>query len=477
MSVNETISQIEKTKDVKLYNTLTRTIEKFEPIGDPKVKMYTCGPTVYNFAHIGNLRTYIFEDTLKRVLKASGYDVFHVMNITDVGHLTSDEDTGEDRMELGAKRENKTAFEIADFYFNAFANDLKRLNIEEPDIWCKATDNIKEQIDFIKILEDKGYTYIISDGVYFDTSKVDDYGKLSKLDVKGLRAGARIDITDGKKNITDFALWKFSPKDKKRQMEWDSPWGIGFPGWHVECSTMATKYLGEHIDIHCGGIDHIPVHHNNEIAQSETALGHKWVNFWLHGEFLVLDKEEKMSKSKDNFTTLETLIEKGYDPLVYRYYCLNTNYGKALVFSWKAIDSASIALNKLKSKVIEYKKASLEDEILNLKYLEDFYKTCQNDLNISLGVGIMWDMINDNSISNANKYLILLEMDKILGLKFDTMKEEEQVFDDEIMKLVKERQEARKNKDFKTSDRIRNELLKMGIALEDSKDGVRIKRI
>ncbi len=472
------ILKIENTKNIRLFNTLTRNVEKFEPIDEENVKMYTCGPTVYNFAHIGNLRTYIFEDILKRALKASGFKVFHVMNVTDVGHLTSDEDSGDDKMELGAKRENKTAFEIAEFYFNAFLKDLKRLNIYEPDIWCRASDNIKEQIDFIKALEDKGYTYIISDGVYFDTSKVSDYGKLSKLDIKGLRAGARIDVTDGKKNITDFALWKFSPKDKKRQMEWDSPWGTGFPGWHIECSAMATKYLGDHFDIHCGGIDHIPVHHNNEIAQSEIALGHKWVNYWLHGEFLVLEKDEKMSKSSENFMTVDKLIEKGYDPLVYRYYCLNTNYGKALAFSWKALDSASIAFNKLKAKVIEYKRAKLDDnEALNLKPLEDFYNACQNDLNIPLGVGIMWDMINDNAISNGNKYLILKEMDKILGLKFEEMKEEELTFDDEIIKLVEKRQEARKNKDFKTSDKIRDELLKMGIALEDKPDGVRIKRV
>lgn len=474
---NDLIPKIEKTKSVRLFNTLSRKVEDFKPIDDPNVKMYACGPTVYNFAHVGNLRSYIFEDILKRVLELSGYNVSHVMNVTDVGHLTSDEDSGDDKMELGAARENKTAFEIAEFYFEAFKKDLKRLNIIEPNIFCKASDNIKEQIDFVKILEEKGYTYIVSDGVYFDTSKIDDYGKLSKIDVEGLKAGARIEITEGKKNITDFALWKFSPKDKKRQMEWDSPWGIGFPGWHIECSAMATKYLGEYIDIHCGGIDHIPIHHNNEIAQSESVLGHKWVNYWLHGEFLVLEKDEKMSKSGDNFITIETFIDKGYDPLVYRYYCLNTNYGKALAFSWKAIESAKVAFNKLKAKVIQYKKASLGDEELNLKPLEDFCKACQSDLNIPLGVGIMWDMINDSSISDGNKYLILLEMDKVLGLKFEEMKEEEEVFDDEILRLVNERQEARKAKDFKTSDRIRDELLKMGIALEDKPDGVKIKRI
>ncbi len=474
---NLDVLKIERTRDVKLFNTLSRTVERFKPIDENEVKMYACGPTVYNFAHIGNLKTYIFEDILKRVLLASGYDVKHVMNVTDVGHLTSDEDTGEDRMEIGALRENKTAYEIADFYFGEFRKDLKRLNIIEPDIWCKATDNIKEQIDFISSLEEKGYTYIIEDGVYFDTSKVEDYGKLSRLDIKGLQAGARVEISDEKRNITDFALWKFSPKDKRRQMEWDSPWGVGFPGWHIECSAMATKFLGEHIDIHCGGIDHIPVHHNNEIAQSESSLGHKWVNYWLHGEFLVLDKEEKMSKSKDNFTTMNTLIERGYDPLVYRYYCLNAHYTKGLMFSWKAIDSASIAFSKLKSKVIEFKKSTNEVKDIDLKPLKDFYSAAQNDLNVPLGIGIMWDMVNDNSIPPENRYFMLLEMDKVLGFKFSDMKEEELSFDDEILELVNLRQEARKNKDFKTSDRIRDELLQKGIALEDGPSGVKIKKL
>lgn len=464
--------------NVKLFNTLTRKVEDFIPIESPNVKLYTCGPTVYNFAHIGNLRTYIFEDILKRVLNESGYKVFHVMNVTDVGHLTSDQDSGEDKMELGAQRENKSAYDIAEFYFQAFRKDLKRLNIAEPDKWSRATAHIKEQIEFVKVLEKKGFTYILPDGVYFDTSKVKDYGKLAHLNIEGLKAGARIEFTEGKKNVTDFALWKFSPKDKKRQMEWDSPWGTGFPGWHIECSSMAMKYLGDRIDIHCGGIDHIPIHHTNEIAQSESYLGHKWVNFWMHGEFLMGDKEEKMSKSGDNFLTVDTLINKGYDPLVYRYYCLNAHYRKALAFSSKAIDGAASAFNKLKAKVIELKKSCPEPKAdINLNYLEDFYAAARNDLNVPLGLGILWNLINDNAVSDVDKYAALLKMDKILGLGFSEMKEEEEEFSPEILNLVNQRQAARKSRDFKTADKIRDELLNQGIVLEDTPKEVKIRKI
>lgn len=465
-------------ENVKLFNTLSRKIEDFTPIEGSKVKLYTCGPTVYNFAHIGNLRTYIFEDILKRVLTESGYKVFHVMNVTDVGHLTSDQDSGEDKMEIGAERENKSAYDIAEFYFQSFKKDLKRLNIAEPDIWSKASQHIKEQIEFVKVLEQKGYTYILTDGVYFDTSKVKDYGKLAQLNIEGLKAGARIEFTEGKKNITDFALWKFSPKDKKRQMEWDSPWGVGFPGWHIECSSMAMEYLGDRIDIHCGGIDHIPIHHTNEIAQSESYLGHKWVNYWMHGEFLMGDKEEKMSKSGDNFLTVDTLIHHGYAPLVYRYYCLNAHYRKALTFSSKAIEAADTAFNKLKSKVIELKKSCPKPkEEINLSYLEDFYAAARNDLNVPLGIGILWNLINDNNVPDPDKYGALLKMDKILGLGFSEMKEKEEEFSPEILDLVSKRQTARKNRDFKTADNIRDELLNQGIILEDTAEGVKIKKV
>lgn len=299
-----------------LYNTLTKKKEEFIPIKKKKVGLYTCGPTVYNYAHIGNLRTYVFEDILRRTLEFNGYQVNHIENITDVGHLTDDADQGEDKMEKAAQKEKKNAWELSKFYTKAFRRDIKLLNIQEPHTWCKATDHIDEQIATIKKIINNGYTYQTTDGIYFDTSKMPTYGDFARLDIKNLQAGARIDIGE-KKNPTDFALWKFSGKEK-RQMEWDSPWGVGFPGWHIECSTMSTKYLGAPFDIHCGGIDHIPVHHTNEIAQTWAADKKKMANYWLHGEFLVID-ENRMGKSQGNFITLQTLIDKRYNPLAYRY--------------------------------------------------------------------------------------------------------------------------------------------------------------
>ena len=345
---------------LKLYNTMTRRVDEFQAIDDKEVGLYTCGLTVYNYAHIGNLRTYLFEDILKRVLAVSGFAVRHVMNITDVGHLTSDADAGEDKMEKGAAREGRTAWEIAEFFQAAFVKDLARLHILPPDLWCKATDHIPEQIDLVRTLEAKGFTYVIEgDGVYFDTSKLPDYGKLGRLDFEGMRAGARIEVVAGKRNPTDFALWKVSPKGTKRQMEWESPWGVGFPGWHIECSAMAIKYLGEHLDIHCGGVDHVPVHHTNEIAQAEVALGHEWVRWWMHGEWLVLPKKnekgeeivEKMAKSGE-FLKLDLLIEKGYAPLAYRYFCLGAHYRQQLAFSWEGLDSAAAGFERLRERVI-----------------------------------------------------------------------------------------------------------------------------
>lgn len=463
---------------MKLFNTLSRNKEEFIPINENNVGLYTCGPTVYNYAHIGNLRTYIFEDVLKRTLEYAGYNVNHVMNVTDVGHLVSDEDEGEDKMELGAARENKTAFEIADFYLEQFRNDLKQLNIIEPSIWCKVTEHITEQIDMVAKLEEKGFTYIISDGVYFDTSKVRDYGKLAKLDIEGLKARARIEMVADKKNITDFALWKFSPKDKKRQMEWESPWGVGFPGWHIECSAISMKYLGERIDIHCGGIDHVPIHHTNEIAQSESITGKKWVNYWLHGEFLVLDKDEKMSKSGDNFITVNTLPEKGYSPLAYRYACFNAHYRKQLVFSWDTIEGANNALNRIISKVKDYKEfydINVEGTINN-EYMDKFLDALYDDLNVPNGVAIMWDLINDSSVSKNDKYSTIIEMDRILGFGLDKIEIAQDELESEIVQLIEKRQSARANKDWAEADRIRDTLKTLGITLEDTAEGVKWKK-
>ena len=321
-----------------LFNTLGRQKQEFIPIKKGKVGLYTCGPTVYDYAHIGNLRSFIFEDILKRVLQYNNFKVKHAMNITDVGHLVSDSDEGEDKMEKGSRRTGKTAWEIAKFYTLSFKKDLADLNVISPAVLCKATDHIKEQIALIKKLEKKGFTYQTVDGIYFDTSKLNDYGKLADLQHQELKAGIRVDL-GGKKNSSDFALWKFSPKHEKRQMEWKSPWGVGFPGWHIECSAMSVKYLGQPFDIHCGGIDHVPVHHTNEIAQSEAATGKPMANFWLHNEFLNL-KDAKMSKSGENFITLPSLIEKGYSPLAYRYFLLQAHYRKQLIFSFEALTAA-----------------------------------------------------------------------------------------------------------------------------------------
>ncbi|MHC4294155.1 MAG: cysteine--tRNA ligase [Planctomycetota bacterium] len=416
---------------IRLYNTLTRSKDQFVPIESGKIGLYTCGLTVYNYAHIGNLRTYVFEDVLKRALRMVGYEVNHVMNVTDVGHLVSDADEGEDKMAVGARREGKTAWEIADFYWAAFREDLKRLHIIEPDIWCKATDNIPEQIDLVRRLEEKGFTYAIEgDGIYFDTSKLADYGKLARLDVEGLQAGARIEMVAGKRNATDFALWKFSPTDQQRQMEWDSPWGVGFPGWHIECSAMAIKFLGEYLDIHCGGVDHVPVHHTNEIAQAESAMGHKWVNWWMHGEWLVLPKEgadaeggEKMSKSTGEFLTLQSLIDRGYDPLAYRYFLLNAHYRQQLAFTWEALDSAASAFGRLKREVLDLREHYTGGEKPIEERMSEFRQAVTDDLNAPRALAAMWGTIRDSQAPKGEIYATLLAMDDVLGFAFTEMEE------------------------------------------------------
>ncbi len=461
---------------LRLYNTMTRNVDEFATIEPRKVSLYTCGMTVYNYAHIGNLRTYIFEDILNRVLRRCGYDVNHVMNITDVGHLVSDADEGEDKMELGAQREGKTAWQIAQFYHTAFVKDLHRLNIIEPDIWCKATDHIQEQIDLVRKLDQKGFTYITDDGVYFDTSKLDDYGKLARLDIQGLQAGARIEMVPGKKNPTDFALWKFSPRDQNRQMEWDSPWGAGFPGWHIECSAMAIRYLGEHPDIHCGGVDHIAVHHTNEIAQAEAALGHEWVRWWIHGEFLIFPQgrtgeEAKMSKSSGEFITLDTLIERGYDPLVYRYFCFNAHYRQQLAFTWDGMDGAKAAVTRLKRAILDLRSGYSGDEQPIERWMKEFNEAAEDDLNAPRCLAAMWGAIKD-AATKGEIYATLLEMDAVLGFGFETMQEEAlPIPATEIEKRIADRNAARKAKEFATSDQIRKELAQMGIELMDTAEG------
>jgi len=447
---------------LRLYNTLTRKKQNFKPLNDKKVGFYSCGPTVYWFSHIGNLRTYIFNDILKRVLKYNGFQVKHVMNITDVGHLTSDADEGEDKMELGAKREKKTAWQIADFYAKAFKKDLKALNIEEPNIWTKATDHIKEQIDLIKILQTKGFTYRLEDGIYFDTSKIKDYGKLSGKKKKELKAGARVKIVKGKKNITDFALWKFSPKDKKRQMEWNSPWGIGFPGWHTECVAMSVKYLGIPFDIHTGGIDHISIHHPNEISQSEAAFGKNLAKFWLHGDFLDL-KTAKMAKSEGNIILVDGLIKKGVNPLSYRYLCLTTHYRSKLNFSWKALKASQNALENLQKKVIFLPRSCKN------YYYKNFLKYINDDLNMPRALALMWRLIKENKMSQE----MLFDFDKVFGLGLNRIKKEK--IPKEIEELAKQREKYRKEKNWQKADEIRQKIEAQGFQIEDTPKGFKIK--
>ena len=460
---------------------MTKKVEEFSPIKDNEVSMYTCGPTVYNYAHIGNLRTYIFEDILKRTLTYFGYNVKHVMNVTDVGHLASDSDTGDDKMELGALREGKSIWDLAEFYWDAFKSDIAQLNIIEPDIWCRATDHITQQIDMVKSLEDGGYTYRIEDGIYFDTSKLSDYGKLAKLDIEGLKAGSRVDMVSGKKNITDFALWKFSPADKKRLMEWDSPWGRGFPGWHIECSAMAKEYLGDEIDIHCGGVDHIPIHHTNEIAQVESLTGRRWVRYWMHGEFLVLDNEEKMSKSGENFSTLASLTKAGIDPLSYRYFCLNASYRKQLTYRWDAVQAAQKSFDNLKVAALSLKKGLdvTKEPIINKKYNDSFKEAISSDLNIPKALGIMWSLIKDSDVADDEKYQTLIDMDKVFGLGLDGLEAntETEIIPEEVMKLAEQRARARKEKNWTKSDELRSKMNKMGYTVEDTAEGQKVKKI
>lgn len=450
---------------VTLFNTLSRQKEEFKPIGSP-VGLYTCGPTVYNYAHLGNLRTYIFEDILKRVLLYNNYQVEHVMNVTDVGHLTGDRDMGEDKIEQEAKRAKKSAWEITDFYLAKFKQDLIKLNIIEPQVWCKATETIKEQIDLIKQLENRGYTYQTSDGVYFDTAKFKDYNKLSHLKLADLKEGARVEKNEEKKNPTDFALWKFSPHNKTRQMEWKSPWGVGFPGWHIECSAMSLKFLGDKLDIHCGGVDHINIHHTNEIAQAEAATGQPFFNYWLHGEYLNLGDKEKMAKSTGNILTLEAeTINKKIDPLAFRYLCFMTHYRKPMAYKAEALEQAQITLASIRRAIASLVKASgkIDDH-----YKIEFTKAINDDLNLPQAVAIMHDLLK-SSLAPADKLATLADFDKVLGLNLIP-----EDLPDKIKKLIIERDQARANQDWSLSDKLRTEIEVNGYVVEDGVEGTNV---
>lgn len=458
--------------ELRIYNTLTRGKELFHPNHPDKVGLYTCGPTVYNYAHIGNLRTYIFEDILKRVLTYNGYRVKHVMNITDVGHLTGDRDMGEDKLEKGARREGKSAWEIAEYYTDAFKADLDCLNVQPPTVWCKATDTIEDQVALIQALEDKGYTYRISDGIYFDTSKFSDYAKLSHQNLEALQEGARVEKNPEKRNATDFALWKFSPPDIKRQMEWDSPWGRGFPGWHIECSAMSMKYLVDMLDIHCGGTDHIDVHHTNEIAQSEAATGKPFFKYWMHGAFLIIGGGKKMAKSEGNFLTLDaSLVQKGIDPLAFRFACFLTHYRKPMEYGDEGIEAAQNGLQHLRNQVRALLDES-QETVLDAVYQEKFKAALNNDLNMPQALAVVQELLKSD-LDAGVKLATVLDFDRVLGLDLKKVGADH-ILPDDVQALVDARQRARKEKDWALSDELRDRIQSMGYTVQDGPQGMKV---
>jgi cysteinyl-tRNA synthetase len=484
----------EMEKNLYLYNTSSRSKEFFQPLHE-NVGVYCCGPTVYNFAHIGNLRTYVFEDVLVRTLRALQYSVIHVMNITDVGHLTSDEDTGDDKMEKGALREGKTVWDIAAFYSEAFKRNMADLNILPPDRWPKATDHIPGMISLIQKLEKLGFTYTTNDGVYFETEKFPAYPDFARIDVRNLKAGNRVDMGE-KRAVTDFALWKFSPKDKQRQMEWDSPWGKGFPGWHIECSVMSLAYLSQPIDIHCGGVDHIRVHHTNEITQTEAATGKSYVRYWLHGEFLNIDKG-KMAKSGENFITLDSIKNAGIDPLAFRSFCFSAHYRSPLVFSWEGLSAAEQGLKHLKKIISSETEQPRSDTTVKSEEIDrllfPFWEALCDDFNMPVAMAEVWNLLRDRRASAGEKFRAIEQANGIMGL--DLLKQDRIVpvvknieSGDErisfispkdidpntiqsIVAKIKERKKAKKEKDFARADALRKELMENGIEISDLPGG------
>lgn len=464
---------------IQLFNTYTRRKEPFVSSGDNPVRIYTCGPTVYSYPHIGNLRAYVFADILCRTLKYNGFAVRQVMNITDVGHLTSDDaagggDEGEDKVELQGKRTGKSVWEITNFFTKIFHTELGLMNIEIPDIFCKATDHIQEQIALVQKLEDGGFTYKTSDGIYFDTSKFSSYGKMAHLKISGLKPGARVKFSQEKRNPTDFALWKFSSEDEKRQMEWQSPWGVGFPGWHIECSAMAMKYLGETIDIHTGGIDHIPVHHTNEIAQSEATTGKQFVRYWMHCAFLLVEGQ-KMSKSLANIFTLRDLEERGYDPMMFRYLLLTAHYRSSLNFTWKSIEAISKAITSLRSTIAEWPNGGEADTSM----LNEFKSRINDDLNTPRCIALLWEVVNSN-LSSSVKKATLFDFDKVLGLRLSESTSDRinaEKVPVSVQRLLTEREQLRMEGNWAGSDRIRESIRVLGYLVEDTSKGVQIRQI
>jgi cysteinyl-tRNA synthetase len=466
-------------RELRLYDTLTRQKRRFEPLREGEVGIYSCGPTVYSHAHIGNMRPYLFADLLKRTLLAVGYRVRHVINITDVGHLTDDADAGEDKMELGARRQGLSAWQLADKWTRVFLQDLERLGVLPPDVWCKATDHIPEQIELIEILERKGFTYRTSDGIYFDVSKDPHYGELARLDLAAQQAGERIEKASEKRSPADFALWKLSPREgPRRQMEWPSPWGTGFPGWHAECSAMSSKYLGVPFDIHTGGVEHIPVHHTNEIAQSENAFEVRpWVRYWMHEEWLVSPSGEKISKSTGGLWTLDELVELGIEPRAFRLFFLQAHYRQKQAASLEAFRGAQAAYTRLVRHAEELREATQRGGEGTARGLrERFFDAVADDLNAPQALAVLWEAVRAPEIGPATKWDLVREMDAVLGLGLETARISGGDLDAEIEALVAEREAARRARDYARADAIRAELAGRGIVLEDSKEGVRWRR-
>ena len=460
--------------DIFFYNTLTRKKELFQPIDEKKVRIYSCGPTVYKDATIGNMRTNIFQDVLRRMLRYNGYNIKHVMNITDVGHLVSDGDEGEDKMLKSAREEHKTPLEIADYYTKLFFEDLESLNLERPEIICKATEHIKEMLEYVEKLVKNGYAYETSTAIYFDISKLDRYPILSNANLEDQKAGARVEVDKEKRNPHDFALWIKAPEN--HLMKWDSPWGPSYPGWHIECSAMGQKYLGEQFDIHTGGIDLVPTHHEKEIVQSKGACGKIRANYWLHREYLLIDGR-KMSKSLGNVYLIKDIKNRGYDPLTYKLFTYSGHYRNKLNFTWEGIDSASKSLERLKQGYQTHKNSQEKIEQDKIEeYKKRFNNAINDDLNMPLAMGIVWEVIRNEKKSKQYADL-LLDFDQVLGLKIDqATKKEEQKIPQEIMELIEERKEARQNKDWAKSDRLRDIINEKGYDIKDTKDGMEVKK-
>ena len=460
--------------ELKLYNTLTKRKEIFKPIHGNEVRIYSCGPTVYKDATIGNMRTNVFMDILRRVLKYNGYTLKHVMNITDVGHLVSDADEGEDKMIKSAKEEGKTPLEIAEFYTKRFLKDLKDLNIDIPEIICKATDHIDDMLKFVEELMKKGYAYETSTAIYFDVSKLDEYGVLSGINLEEQKEGARVEVDKEKKNPYDFALWIKAPEN--HLMKWDSPWGLSYPGWHIECSAMSKKYLGEEFDIHTGGIDLIPTHHENEIAQSKGLTGKNPARFWIHGEYLLINGG-KMSKSLGNVYLLSDIIKRGYSPLSYRIFCFSASYRNKLNFTWEAIDASNKALIKLKEAYKKHLEGNddVQEEIIN-EFENKFHEAINDDLNMPLAMSIVWEVAKYN-LKSKKLANLLLKFDTVLGIKIDELEENKKEIPDEVLELVEKRKQARQDKNWELSDKIRDEINKKGYNIKDQKDGVIIEKL